>query len=111
MGSKQSTADYIVDQLSSVGGIAARKMFGEYAIYVGDKVVALICDDQLFVKPTVGGKAFLGEFQEAPPYPGVKPFIVIPGDKWDDNEWLSELMIKTASQLPAPKRKLGKKKA
>jgi len=32
------------------------------------------------------------------------------GEKWDDNEWLSELMIKTAAQLPAPKRKAGKKK-
>jgi len=25
-------------------------MFGEYALYCGDKVVALVCDDQLFVK-------------------------------------------------------------
>ena len=27
-------------------------MFGEYALYVGDRVVALVADDQLFVKNT-----------------------------------------------------------
>jgi hypothetical protein len=45
--------------------------------YCGEKLVALVCDDQLFVKPTLGGKAILGEPIEVPPYPGTKPYYLI----------------------------------
>lgn len=52
MATSQSTTEFILDQLSSVPNVRVRKMFGEYALYCGDKVVGLICDDQLFVKTT-----------------------------------------------------------
>jgi DNA transformation protein len=60
MSTQASTIEYILDQLSSVPGVRARKMFGEYALYCGDKVVALVCDDTLFVKITEEGKEFVG---------------------------------------------------
>ena len=69
----------------------------------------MICDDRLFVKPTEGGRAFIGNVVEAPPYPGAKPSLLI-GDQIDDPEWLSELSRITARELPAPKPKKGKKK-
>ncbi len=56
MSSKQNTVDFILEQITNAGTICAKKMFGEYAIYCDDKVVALVCDDQLFVKPTKAGK-------------------------------------------------------
>ncbi|MGU7785136.1 TfoX/Sxy family protein [Burkholderia sp. PU8-34] len=102
MASSQSTADYIVEQMSAAGAVSARKMFGEYGIYCDGKVVALVCDDKLFVKPTPGGKAFLGEYEEGQPYPGAKPCIVISGERWDEREWLSQLIRITAAQLPVP---------
>jgi TfoX/Sxy family transcriptional regulator of competence genes len=109
MGSKQSTVDFIIDQISSVGDISAKKMFGEYGIYCGEKIFGFVCDDQLFIKPTHGGKVFLGECDEAPPYPGAKPYFVIPDEKWDDHEWLSGLVAITVAQLPIPKKKTAKK--
>ena len=57
MASDQSFVIYICDQVGIVGQISFRKMFGEYLIYCHGKVVALVCDNQLFVKPTLGGKA------------------------------------------------------
>ena len=51
MASDQEFVDFLVDQMQGVGGITFRKMFGEYAIYCNGKVVALICDNQFFVKP------------------------------------------------------------
>lgn len=83
-------------------------MFGEYAIYCGAKVVALVCDDQLFVKPTKAGKKFIGEVEEAPPYKGAKPSYLISGDLWEDADWLSELIKISAAELPAPKPKKKK---
>jgi DNA transformation protein len=110
MSSKQGTVDFIVDQMSSAGAVSSKKMFGEYAIYCDSKLVALICDDQLFIKPTVGGRSFVGKIEEAPPYPGAKPSFLISGDRWDDGEWLSELVRITTRELPLPKAKPKKKK-
>jgi TfoX/Sxy family transcriptional regulator of competence genes len=82
-------------------------MFGEYALYVNEKVVALICDNQLFVKPTVEGKVFIGEVEEAPPYPGAKNYYLIT-DQLDDEAWMTKLMQITASVLHLPKMKKRK---
>lgn len=105
MATTQSTAEYLQDQVSDAGDVRIRKMFGEYALYVDDKVVALICDEQLYVKPTAAGKEYIGDTEEAPPYPGAKDYYRIDEAKWDDRQWLSELMRITADELPMPKRK------
>ena len=107
MASDQKTVDYICDQMSAAGPVSARKMFGEYAVYCGEKLVALICDNQLFVKPTPGGRAILGQPVEAPPYPGAKACFLIQ-DELDDAYLLSRLIATTALKLPAPKPKKPK---
>jgi TfoX/Sxy family transcriptional regulator of competence genes len=108
MGSKQSTVDYIVDQIGGAGMVSAKKMFGEYGVFCGGKMVALVCDDQLFVKPTPGGRAMAGDAREAPPYPGAKPCLLIDGERWDERAWLSELIKITARELPLPATKKNK---
>lgn len=108
MASKQSTIDFLLDQISRAGVVSARKMFGEYGIYCDGKMPALVCDDNLFIKITEAGRLFLGEVEEAPPYSGAKPYFLIPGEKWDDQEWLSELVAITAREIPLP---IKKKKA
>ncbi len=105
MATAQGTVDFILDQLASVGDVSARKMFGEYGVYSGGRMVALICDDQLFVKPTAVGRAFAGEIEEAPPYPGAKPCLLISADQIEDSKWLSELIRLSATELPLPKKK------
>jgi TfoX/Sxy family transcriptional regulator of competence genes len=106
MATSQTTIDYIVDQLSSVSHVTARKMFGEYALYVGNKVVALVCDDVLFVKITDSGKEFVGDsYEEGCAYEGAKPSIVIAEELIEDRHWLSELIECTAEHLPEPKPK------
>jgi TfoX/Sxy family transcriptional regulator of competence genes len=101
MASDPGFVEYVCDQMRDAGRIRSRKMFGEYAIYCDDKVVALVCDDRLFVKPTPGGRSFIGEPVEAPPYPKARPHFVIE-DKLDEREWLSELIRVTARELPDP---------
>jgi TfoX/Sxy family transcriptional regulator of competence genes len=104
-----SFVEYVADQMRGAGDIRYRKMFGEYAVYCTDKVVALICDDRLFVKETSGGRALIGDVVEAPPYAGAKPHFLIE-DRLDDPEWLAELIRVTESELPAPKPKPRKPK-
>jgi TfoX/Sxy family transcriptional regulator of competence genes len=84
-------------------------MFGGCTLYSHSKVVALICDNQLFVKPTEAGRSFIGDVVEAPPYPGARNSFLIE-DKIEDGEWLTELITLTEKELPMPKPKAKKKK-
>ncbi|WP_368491963.1 TfoX/Sxy family protein [Sandarakinorhabdus limnophila] len=67
MSSDPRTIAFIVDQAGGAASeVTARAMFGEYGLYLEGKLVALVCDDQLFVKPTIGGRAYASDAGEAP---------------------------------------------
>ena len=104
MASDLGFVEYAAGQMHAAGAITFRKMFGEFALYCDGKVVALVCDNQLFVKPTAGGRKFAGHVAEAPPYPSAKPSLLI-DERLDDREWISTLIRITAAQLPLPKLK------
>jgi TfoX/Sxy family transcriptional regulator of competence genes len=106
MSTSERTIDFLLDQLGAVPGVRARKMFGEYALYCWDKVVALVCDDQLFVKVTAPGKALVGtRYAEGFPYPGAKAALLVSADDLEDHERLAELIRVTAAALPSPRAK------
>lgn len=110
MVSDQEFVDFVLDQLKGVGGITSKKMFGEYALYCEGKIVALVCDNQLFIKPTEAGRSFIGDVVEAPPYPGAKPSFLIE-EQIEDKDLLSTLVRLTEQELPKPKvKKKAKKK-
>ncbi len=107
MATSKEFVDLVLDQIENAGVIEAKKMFGEYALYANGKIVALICDDKLFIKPTVAGRAYIKNVVEAPPYEGAKPSFLIE-DKLEDRKWLSELIRITYNELPEPKPKKKK---
>jgi TfoX/Sxy family transcriptional regulator of competence genes len=107
MASDLGFVEYVAEQMSGGGTITFRKMFGEYAIYCDGKVVALVCDDRLYVKETSAGRVFIGDPGEAPPYANAKLHFLIE-DHLDDRAWVSELIRVTAGELPVPKPKKPK---
>lgn len=115
MSSKQEVVDEIVEYMALAGEVRSRKMFGEYAIYCNDKVVALVSDDTLFIKHTAAGSAFIQStgkhVVEAPAYPGAKNSFLISEENWKNKTWLTELVRVTEKGLPKPlpkkKKKLG----
>lgn len=107
MATHKDFVDFVVNQINDAGFVSYRKMFGEFALYCEGKVVALICDNKVYVKPTESGRKFIGKVVEAPAYPGAKMSFLIE-DKIDNKEWLSELIRITTSALPEPKPKLKK---
>lgn len=108
MATNQKFTDFIIEQIENAGEITAKKMFGEYAIYSDGKIFGLICDNQLFMKPTKAGREFIEDLKEAPPYPGAKMYFLI-DDKIDDRKWFSELVRISVKELPEPKPKKAKK--
>ncbi len=101
--------EFVTDQVDDSCNLAHRMMFGGCTLYLDGKVVALICDDELFVKPTRSGREFIGNVVEAPAYAGAKNSFLIE-DQIEDGEWLTKLLTVTAAELPAPKPRKNKKK-
>jgi DNA transformation protein and related proteins len=109
MASDANFVEYVRDQISAAGQVSLRKMFGEYAIYCDGKIVGLVCDNQFFVKPTTAGRAIVAQVVEASPYPGAKPHFLV-DKQLDDRDWMTNLIRRTARELPAPKPKKPKPK-
>ncbi len=101
--------EYVTDQVDDSCNLTHRMMFGGCTLYLDGKVVALICDDQLFVKPTRAGREFIGNVVEAPAYPGAKNSFLIE-DQIEGGEWLTNLLMATAAELQTPKPRKKKKK-
>ena len=108
MPTQDQTVAFLADQLSRLEGLRIAKMFGEYGLWLDGKTIGLVCNDQLFVKPTPAGRALAKTAPDAPPYRGAKPSMLIEAELWDDAEWLCGLVRATADALPMPKPKKPK---
>lgn len=101
MSTSADTMAYIEDQLGDLP-IRSGKMFGEYAIYLDEKVVAFVCNDSLFIKYSDADRAVLEGTHPGKPYPGAKDYAEVPGDLLENREWLQTAIRATADALPVP---------
>lgn len=108
MATRPETVTDLLDALSDLPGLRARKMFGEYGLYLDTKVVAFICDDLLFVKPTPSALAVVTDPVMAPAYPGSKDYICMEG-ALDDPDLTIAALRAVAADTPEPAPKKPKK--
>lgn len=97
MASDRGFVDYILEQLQSAGNVTAKRMFGEYGLFCDGVFFAVICDNQLFVKPTVQCQSAFPELSKAPPYDGAKDYILV--SDTDNKELMLELVRITYQSL------------
>ncbi|MDE3078419.1 MAG: TfoX/Sxy family protein [Paracoccaceae bacterium] len=109
MATDPETMAFLLEQMAEAGEVRARRMFGEYAVYLHDKVVGFVCDDRLFLKRTPGALARVSRAVEGFPYPGAKPHLLIE-DEIDAPEALAALLLAVADDLPAPRPKMPKRR-
>lgn len=105
MATRPEVVERFHQALAPAGPVSIRKMFGEAAVYWEDKVVALICDDRLFVKASPASSKYLGDEHLHPPYPGGKPALLVPEEREKDEEWLRQWLSETAEYVQPPKKK------
>ena len=108
MATSPATIDHILDTLAAQP-LTVRKMFGEYALYLNGIVVAFICDDTLFIKPTPGAMALLPDTEHGPAYPGSKDYI-IGSEVLDDADLCIRALRAVTADAPPPKPKKPKVK-
>lgn len=103
MSTSKDTIFYILEKLGNTSRFSTRAMFGEYALYADNKVVALICDDLLYVKICPASQILEKECEKDSPYPGAKPYYVISEEQLTSLTQLPEILFAVAKSQPAKK--------
>ena len=78
-------------------------MFGEYALYANGKVVALVCDDMLYVKILPASKALEGVCEKGEPYPSAKLYYIVEEEQLTKIPELTAILLAIAKSIPAKK--------
>ncbi|HEY0931998.1 MAG TPA: TfoX/Sxy family protein [Gemmatimonas sp.] len=107
MGSTQDYVDFVQERIGLGARITNRKMFGEYALHLDGKVLVLICDNSVYLKPLPANDALAKGLPQGSPYPGAKAHWVL-DELLEDTDRLQEILQVTADALPAPKPKTKK---
>ncbi|HSX58948.1 MAG TPA: TfoX/Sxy family protein [Tahibacter sp.] len=104
MATDLSFVEYIAEQSRLESSLTWKKMFGEYALYLGGKVVAFACDNSLFIKASPETAALTAALPGRPPYPGAKDYPVA-DELLDEPDQLRALLLATERAMPLPKVK------
>ncbi len=97
MASNREFINFLCDQLRGAGCVRFRPMMGEYCLYVDEKVVGLVCDNQFFLKMTPSNREILKDNPLGYPYPGAKAAYVIADI--DDRDFLALVTRNAANDL------------
>lgn len=105
MSTQKETIEFILEKLRYPARFSTRAMFGEYALYADGKVVALVCDDQFFVKILPASEELEELCEKGEPYPGAKPHYVVEEEQLSQLEQLPATLFAIADSLPEKKKK------
>jgi TfoX/Sxy family transcriptional regulator of competence genes len=108
MATDQNFVEYVAEQIDLGDRLTRKKMFVEYALYVDGKVVAFVCDNSLYVKPSQAALELAPDLPQSPPYPGAKNYPVA-DELLDDSETLRRFITETAALMALPKPKKPRK--
>lgn len=104
MATTSEYIEYVCEQISGVGEIRYKKMFGEYMVYVNNKPVIIVCDNMVYVKQVEEIFEFMKEAEKGFPYKGAKEHYVLD----IDNSELSRKVVtvlEKVTPLPKPRKK------
>lgn len=110
MATQKETVAFILGKLRDAKRFSARATFGEYALYADGAVVALICDDRLFVKILPASSALEDQCEKGEPYPGAKPHYLVEEGQLSTLPDLPAILFAIA-KARAPKKKAARKTA
>ncbi len=92
--------EFVCEQLSGVGELRYKKMFGEYMVYVNDKPVLTVCDNTVFVKKLECIEEKMQGAEVGFPYKGAKEHYIL---DIDDSKWCKEIVTILEKVIPVPK--------
>lgn len=105
MATQKETVEFLLTRLREPKRFAARPMFGEYALYADGKVVALVCDDRLYVKIVPASKELEPLCEKAEPYPRARPHYLVEEGQFSSLPSLPAILCAIAESLPEKKKR------
>lgn len=100
MATSENYISYVCEQLKLCGEIKAKKMFGEYMIYLKEKPVAIVCDNTFYVKKLKEIEDLCKNLEVGCPYNGAKEHYIL---DIDDGELVRMIIGRLFDVLPMPK--------
>lgn len=97
--------EYVCEQISGVGAVRYRKMFGEYMVYVNEKPILLVCDNTVYVKMLDIITGIMKDHEKGFPYQGAKEHYIL---DIDDSQLSREViaLLEPHISIPKPKKKI-----
>lgn len=106
MATTKEYIEYVCDQISDVGQVSYKKMFGEYMVYVNSKPIIIVCDNITYVKEVKEIEELMKNSDRGFPYNGAKEHYVL---DIDNIEFSKKVIVELEKVIPLPKPR--KKKA
>ena len=100
MASTPEYREYVLDLLTGVPKISARKMMGEYLLYASGRLFGGVYDGRFLVKDTEASRALLSA--EEVPYGGASSMILV---DVVDADVISAMVQAMLLELPEPKKR------
>lgn len=97
--------EYVCEQLMGIGEIRYKKMFGEYMVYLNNKPVLLVCDNNVFIKKLECIEDLMKDADTGIPYKGAKEHYIL---DIDNSDFCKAVVIELEKVIPIPKPKKGK---
>ena len=92
--------EYVCEQINGIGDIRYKKMFGEFMVYVNEKPVIIVCNNNTFVKKLECIEEMMKDAKVGYPYKGAKEHYVL---DIDNSDFCKKIVSKVEEVTPVPK--------
>ena len=94
--------DLVYSQIKDTGTVRAKKMFGDWMIYVDEKPIVIACDNICFVKMLPAVRDIMADALTGYPYDGAKPHYIL---DIEHREKAVEVIRALLPVIPYPKKR------
>lgn len=95
MATTKDYIEYVCEQISGIGDIKYKKMFGEYMVYVNNKPIITVCDNISYVKKLDNISELMKDASKGLPYNGAKEHYILD----IDNREFSKLVVSEVEKV------------
>lgn len=102
MACSEEFIDFVYSQIKDTGTVRAKKMFGDWMIYVDEKPIVIACDNICFVKMLPAVRDIMAGALTGYPYDGAKPHYIL---DIEHREKAVEVIRALLPVIPYPKKR------
>ncbi len=106
MATTKDYIEYVCEQISDIGNVRYKKMFGEYMVYVNDKPIIIVCDNIAYVKEKDEIKDLMKYADRGFPYNRAKEHYIL---DIDNKNFAIDIVLKLENVTPLPKKRKSTK--